>query len=105
MPRSIRESLESQPFSRLVLLQLDEQSIGLLEIARIEAFAEAAIDGCKNVARLRTFDLFDPKPSQLGGGAKFERFRLLAACYSQSLVEKRLRLGVRRAAHEQHAGL
>jgi hypothetical protein len=41
-------------------LQLDEQSIGLLEIARIEAFAEATIDGCKNVARPVVGDWLTP---------------------------------------------
>ena len=87
------------------LLQLDEQSIGLLEIARIEAFAEAAIDGCKNVARLGTFALIDPKPCQVGGGAKFERSSPLAAGRSQSLVEQGLHLGIPCAPHEQRAGL
>jgi predicted ATPase len=37
--------------------------------------------------------------------AKLERSRLLAACYSQSLVEQRLRFGVGCAAHEHRAGL
>src|ERR1700730_14249260 len=86
-------------------LQLGEQSVSLLEIPRVEALREAAMDGAENIARLGTLALIVPKPGQVGCRAKLERSRLLAACRPQSLIEQGLRLGVRCAAHEQRARL
>ena len=87
------------------LLQLEEQSLSFLEIPRVKAFIEIAVDGCKNVARLGTLALTQPKPGQIGCRAKLEGPCLLAAGSSQSLIEQRLCLSVRCAAHEQRAGL
>jgi len=91
--------------SQIASLQLGQQGLGLLEISRVEAFAETAVDGFENISRLGALVLTPPEPREVGCRPKLERSRLLAACYSQSLVKQGLSLGVRRAAHEHRAGL
>src|SRR5262249_17420541 len=91
--------------SQIASLQLGQQGLGLLEIPRIEAFAETAVDGFENVARLGALVLTPPEHREVGCRPKLERSRLLAACYLQSLVKQGLSLGVRRTAREHRAGL
>src|SRR5262245_30789928 len=86
-------------------LELRQDRLSFVEVPRVEAFTETAVDGCKNVACFGTFALIDPKPSQVRCRAKLEGSRLLAASRLQSLVEQGLCLGVRCAAHEKGTGL
>src|SRR5262249_45915304 len=90
---------------QIASLQLGQHGRRFLNIPRVEAFGETAVDGGESVERLGMLALPHPKPGQVGCRPKLERSRLLAARYSQSLVEQRLCLGVRRAAHEQRVGL
>src|SRR6266849_10567763 len=104
-PAALAQPSRSSRLKRTDSLQLDEHCLSLLEIPRVKALGEAAVDGCKHIERIGTLALIHPKPGQVGCRAKLERSRLLAASRSQSLVEQRLHLGIRCAAHEQRACL
>ena len=59
--RNIRTS--ERPFRNLLSgLQLIEQSLGLLQITRVEPFSEPAVDRSEKIACLIAFALIAPQP-------------------------------------------
>jgi hypothetical protein len=46
-----------------------EQCLGFLEIGRVKAFGEPAVDGCQQLARLGALALRLPEARQTYGGA------------------------------------
>src|SRR5579872_5847292 len=70
-----------------------EQGLGLLQVERIETFAEAAVDGCQKVVSFRGSPLIGPKFGERGGGSQFPELRLLPLCESDGGFEALLRLG------------
>jgi len=65
----------------LSVVQLGEQRLGLLQIERVEAFGEPAVDRREQLASLLRLPLITPKPRHARGGAEFPGFGLLRPCY------------------------
>jgi hypothetical protein len=58
-----------------------EQSLGLLQIGRVEAFAEPAVDRREKIAGLGAFPVITPELGEAGGGAELQQFRTLVGRY------------------------
>src|SRR5579864_6195878 len=71
----------------LSVVQLVEQRLGLLEIARVEAFSEPAVDRREEIMGLVPLALIAPEPRQARGGAKFPGFSLLLTCNRERALE------------------
>src|SRR6516165_1019914 len=61
------------------LRQLVEQGLGLLQVQRVKALGEPAIDRRQQITGFVTSTLLLEQPGKAGRGTQFERFRLLAA--------------------------
>ena len=72
--------------------QFLQQCLGLLEVGGVKALGEPAIDRGKQ--RFDMLALLLPQAAEAGGGAQFERLRMLATRHVEGLVEAGLRLGV-----------
>ena len=81
---------------RVLSSQLFEQRLGLLEVGRVKALGEPAVDLGQQVVRLLPFPLLLPQPRQAHRRPQFQRFRLLAAGNGQGLLEVGFRLVLRR---------
>src|ERR1039458_10871983 len=57
--------------------QLIEQRLRLLQIRRVEAFSEPAVDRSEQFSSLPRLPLITPEPRHAHGGAEFPGFRLL----------------------------
>jgi hypothetical protein len=64
-----------------------QQRLRLLQIARVEAFGEPAVDGSKKFARLLHPALVAPEAREAHCGAQFPRFCLLLTGDGQSALE------------------
>ncbi len=64
-----------------------EQRPCVLQIARLEAFGEPAVDGCKQVAGVAGPVLTQPQPGEAGSGAEFQHHCVLVAGDAEDLVE------------------
>src|SRR5262245_12667738 len=73
--------------------QLLQQRLRLLEIGGGKPLGEPAIGRREQLAGLRTLILLLPQTAQAHGCPEFQRFRLLAAGYGQSLPKASFRLG------------
>ena len=67
--------------------QLVEQRLRLLQIARVEAFREPAINRSQQFARLLHLALVAPEAGEAHGGAEFPGFGLLLACDCECALE------------------
>ena len=56
-------------FGAVAKLQLIEQSLSLLQIARIEPLGKPAVDRSEKIAGLCTLPLIAPESRKIGGGA------------------------------------
>src|SRR5713101_5911836 len=74
--------------------QLLEQRLRLLQICRIKALGEPAVDWRQQLAGRGAFTLALPQASQTHGGAEFEGFGLLAAGDSEGLTKAGVRFDV-----------
>src|SRR5882724_958081 len=68
-------------------LQLFEQCFGLLQVGRVKALREPAVDRRQECARLGPLALLLPQAAQAHGGAQLQGFRLLLASNSEGLVK------------------
>src|SRR5215217_7608503 len=59
--------------------QLVEQGFGLLEVGRVKALREPAIDRCQQLAGFGLLPLLLPEATQAHGGPQLQGFGLLAA--------------------------
>ena len=75
--------------------QLFEQGFGFLKISRVKALGEPAIERRQQLIGGGPLTLLLPQPTQTHRGAQFQRFRLLAVSYSESLVKTHLSRSVR----------
>jgi hypothetical protein len=66
------------------LRQRLQQRLRLLQIARVEAFGEPAVDWSERFARLLRLPLIPPEPRHAHGGAEFPGFPLFLA-YARKL--------------------
>jgi hypothetical protein len=73
-------------------LQLLQQRLRVLQIARLESFSEPGVERRQEIAGCVTLAVALPEPRQAGGGAQLERPGLLPPGDLQSLVEECLRL-------------
>src|SRR5438034_2369755 len=87
------------------LPQLVEERLGVLQVARGEAFGEPGVERGEEGAGRVALALALPEPRQAGGGAQLERLGLLPPGDLQGLAEERLRLLDRVAVHvEENLG-
>src|SRR6516165_6466745 len=86
-------------------IKFGEQSLCVLEILRIKALGEAAIDRAKQIECFGMLALVHQEPGKVYPGTELKRPRVLPARCFHSLVEQSCYLGVRRAAREQRASL
>ena len=70
--------------------QLLQQRLRLLQIARVEPFSEPAVNRSEQFASLLRLALVTPEAREAHGGAEFQEFRLLRACYRKGLSERGL---------------
>ena len=84
-------------------IKFGEQSLCVLEILRIKALGEAAIDRAKQIECFGMLALVHQEPGKVYPGTELERPRLLPSRCLHSLFEQSCYLGVRRAAREQRA--
>jgi len=81
-----------RPFrNRLSVVQLVEQRLGLLQIERVEAFGEPAVDRREQLARFVPLALITPKPRHTHRRAQFQGFCLLRPRYFERTFKMRLR--------------
>ena len=74
----IKQLLSKRPFRNwLSGVQLLQQRLRLLQIARVEPFGEPAVDRSEQFARLLRLALVAPEAGEAGGSAKFEQERAL----------------------------
>jgi hypothetical protein len=71
----------------VALPQLLQQCLGILEVRRVKALSEPAVDGCQEVVGFLAFTLLLPESSQAGRGTEFPGFGLLALGYTDGLME------------------
>src|SRR5262245_28555968 len=74
------------PWPRL-RCQLLQQRLGLLEVSRVKALGEPAIDRCQQLVGLGALALMLPQASEAHGGAQLQRLRLLTTGDVESLME------------------
>lgn len=74
-------------------VQLTEQSFGLFEIERVEAFSEPAVDRGEKIAGLVLFALIAKKPRHARGRAQFPGLRLLCTRNRECTLEIGWRAG------------
>src|SRR5262249_23124544 len=79
--------------------QLVDQSLGLLQVQRIEPSGEPAVDGGEKILGFTVLTLTAPEPGEVGGGAQFPYLRVLSARDRNSAAKAcfRLRLSDPRA--------
>src|SRR5262245_34605383 len=77
--------------------QLCQQGFGLLEIDRVKALCEPAVDLCQQPMGRGPLPLLLPEPRETQRGAQLQRLRLLAAGDLKGLLETRFCLGNLRA--------
>src|SRR6516164_7399231 len=63
--------------------QLVEQGLRLLEVRRVKALGEPAVDRPEEVRRSDAVAASSPQPGEVGGGTQFERARSLRTCHVQ----------------------
>jgi len=73
------------------LRQLVKQDLGFLEVARLEAFGEPAIDWRKEVSGLIPLTLVAPEPRHAHGSPQLEGLCLLFPRDRKRILEIRLR--------------
>src|SRR6516164_186192 len=81
--------------------QFLEQRLGVFQVGGVEALGEPAVNRRQQIARLGPPALFAPQPSEIAGGAQFERFRLLGLGDADRLLKGGLAL-VALVFSEQH---
>jgi hypothetical protein len=74
--------------------QLLQQSLRLLQIARVKTFREPAVNRSQQFARLAYLALVAPEACEAHGGAEFPRFGLLLAGDCEGALEVRFRFHV-----------
>src|SRR5262249_44057543 len=82
-------------------LQLIEQRLSLLKIARVEPFRKPSIDRREECQRLLPPALTQPKRGKVFRGPQFQGPGVLAFCYLEGLLERWLYIGARCAADRQ----
>src|SRR5436309_10589886 len=78
----------------VALHQRIQQCLRLLQIRRIKAFGEPAIDGCQEVMGFLAFALPLPESSETCCCTEFERFGLLVLGYTDGVMEAVLRVSL-----------
>ena len=76
-----------------LLHQLVEQCLRLLEVGRVKALGEPAIERCQEVVRFLALALLLPQSAQARGGSQLPRSGLLTAGHGQCLLEAGFGLG------------
>src|SRR5262249_44467649 len=71
-----------------------QQRLGLLQINRVKALAEPAVDLCQELVGFSTFALALPQSTQAHRRAQLQGSRLLAAGHGESLTKTGFRLSV-----------
>src|SRR5262245_16837806 len=74
----------------VALRQCLQQRLSFLEIGRVKALGEPAIDRGQQLVRLRAFTLLLPEATEAHGGAQLQRLRFLAAGDVKGLLKTRL---------------
>src|SRR5262245_34312723 len=74
----------------VALRQRIQQRLGLLQVRRVKALGEPAVDRGQQVISLGALALELPQASQAGRGAEFPRFRLLALGNADGVMEAAL---------------
>jgi hypothetical protein len=82
--------------------QLLQQGLRLLQIARVEAFSEPAVNRSKQFARLLRSALITPEPSQARRRAEFPGLSLLVTRDSERALE--IVMATSAPAHDAAAG-
>src|SRR5215510_1583367 len=77
--------------------ELLQQRLGFLQVRRIKALREPAVDRREQLVGLKTLALLLPQPAETQGSAQFPGFGLLVAGHRERLLETGLRLGGVRA--------
>src|SRR5215467_3709523 len=90
-----------QARSAWLLIQLIQQSLGVLQVGSVEALGEPVVDFGELRARLIAAIGVAQQPSEAGGGAKLPPLRRLASRDFDSLAKTLLRLGRRRGIARQ----
>ena len=85
MPRASVDVAGRQPL---------QQRLRLLQIARIEALGEPAVDRSEKFASSLPFSLITPEPRHARGCAKFPGLSLLLTCNRERLLEECLGSGL-----------
>jgi hypothetical protein len=75
--------------------QLLQEPLRLLEVGRVKALGEPAIDRCQQRVGFGVLALLLPQSRQAHGGPQFQRFRLLAAGHVQGTLQPGFRLRLR----------
>ena len=73
--------------------ELFQQRLRLLEVGRVKALGEPAIDRRQQRVGFRALALLLPEARQAHGSAQLQRFRLLAAGHVQGPMQPGFRLG------------
>ena len=71
----------------LSVVQLVEQRLRPLQVARVEAFSEPSVDRSEQFASLLRLPLIAPEPRHARGSAKFPGFSLLLTCNRERTLE------------------
>src|SRR6516225_10446809 len=71
----------------VALRQRVQQRLGLLEVGRVKALGEPAVDRCQQLASFGALALVLPEASQAGGGAQLPGFGVLALGYTDGVLE------------------
>src|SRR5947209_1111282 len=78
---------------RNVSPQFLQQCLGLLQVSRVKALGEPAVDRCQQRVGLSPLALLLPQAAQRGRRPQLPRLRLLAPSHRKGLLEAGLRLG------------
>jgi CBS-domain-containing membrane protein len=63
----------------IALCQRLQQGLGLLQVSRVKALGEPAVDRRQQLVGISTLALLLPEATEAHGGPQFQRFRLPAA--------------------------
>src|SRR5260370_24027438 len=85
-PSSLRGPARMMPTAALTA-QLFEQSLGVFEVRRVEAFAEPTIDFCQHPACLGSISLGDKQAREAHRRAELPRFRAKPLCECERPAE------------------
>jgi hypothetical protein len=70
-----------------IIPQVLQQRLRLLEIGRVKALGEPAVDRCQQIVCCLPFSLLLPQPTQTRGSTQLPRLGLLATGNGQGLLE------------------